>query len=546
VVILTLLLTLQQGAYTPPDASPQRQRLVLRENGAFLIEESGSLNPFSIPQSPAAAVGGPRWQVDDLGTGWQGNHVAIGDSGAILLSGKEVEAESITAYSTSSPTPMFDFPVLDAAVIRPAVAQRNSSLVAMVTHDVGFFSYSSVVYRWDHQSGNSPLWSFTMPPTGNVAAGFCGVSEDGSRTVAVVENTNGTHHIRVIGPQGVVLFSYDIPTGSFLRHGFIDATGSRLFLGLFNGTCEIFDIDTGMLLHTQSMGGSFDSQAFSADGSTFAFGNLLGLFVVRETSPGVWSQIAHRPGSPVAYLAQAALNADGSRCGFAVQHFIPAFDRVQVGMWDVFNDSEMFLADLHAPGTTLQLVASDLSMDASGDYLAATNWGDSMQLTPEVTVYDAAGTLTASVDTSGSALSVAMDADGDVMAVGTKVDHANSLGNGGSILAVDAYEQDLHLTGFPQLGGTVQFSTSDSADGIAFIVGSVLGPSVTPFGVTEIKISSLLRRGTVFFPIPVGGLTLPLALPTAAASMDTSIHIQGVRTGGAAGLTNKVSVRLVP
>ena len=471
--------------------------------------------------------------------------MAIGDSGALFLGGKEVMAQEVSAYSTASPTPLFDYSVLDAVVIRPAVAQRDSAMVAMVTHDVGFFSYSSILYRWDHRNGGTPIWSYTMPPTGNVSAGFCGVSQDGSRTVAVVENTNGTHHIRVFGPQGIVIHSYDIATSSFLRHGFLDATGSRLFLGLFNGMCEIYDLHTGNLLHSQSMSGSFDSQAFSADGTTFAYGNLFGLFVVQETSPGVWTQVASRTVDPAAYIAQAALNADGSRCGFALQYYIPAFDRVEVGMWDVINDTEMFLADLHAPGTTLQLVASDMAMDTNGDYLAATNWGDSMQLTPEVTVYDAAGTLTSSVDTTGSALSVAIDADGDVVAVGTKIDHANSLGLGGSLLVVDAYEQDLHIEGFPQLGGNMVFSTPDTADFVVFLATAELGASVTAFGVTEVKIASLLGR-TLNYPIPPGGLSVSVPIPPWASLLDTPIHVQALRLGISTEFTNKVSMRLFP
>lgn len=131
----------------------------------------------------------------------------------------------------------------------------------------------------------------------------------GARTEAWT--ASGQQHIRVFAPDGATFASYDVPAAANIRFGAIDANALRLYLGLYNGTCEIYDLSTGALQHSQSLGGTFDSHAFSADGTTFAYGNFSGLFVVRETLPGVWTQIASRFHAGSQFLGRCALSADG-------------------------------------------------------------------------------------------------------------------------------------------------------------------------------------------------------------------------------------------
>lgn len=501
--------------------------------------------PQSFGAGTLAMVTGPRWQVDDLGAGWLGESVAVGDSGSWMLGGKGFAAEGVVAYPTGDPIALFDFPLHDALAVRPAFADRAGFMATMATFNTGFFSFESTVYGWDLNNTAAPAWSLTLPNTGNVMAGFLGMSEDGSRTVAAVSNTNGTTHIRVIDPTGTVVNSFDPASTSNIRFGAIDAEASRLYLGMFNGTTEIHDLHTGALLVNLVVGGSFDSHALSSDGKTFAYGNFLGVTVVRETTPGVWTTLAFRPGALFHFPGPLALNADGSRLGFLDQRFFPGFDHFEVGMMNVETGQEMWTDSFSASGTTLQLVASGLTMDARGKVLAGTSWGDSFNTTPEVFVYDGSGNLTASLDLPGSAISLDLDPDGDVVVVGSMANHENQGGGGGTITCLDAQEQELHITGFPQLGGQLILETDDSAQTAIFTISRGLGASNSPYGVTEVDLDERLST-TLLHTIPAGGLMLPMNIPTKPGMADIAVHFQGLRFDPAPSFTNKVSVHLVP
>lgn len=543
--ILSLLAPLMQGAIAPDQDSYSRQSMEVRPDGVFLVEESTSRFAQPLSGNTLAASTGPRWQVDDLGLAWIGQRVAMGDSGAWMVGGKELNNEMVGAYATGSDTPLFDYSVLGATSVRPAASNRSGTLAALATFDLGGFSYQATVYSWDRMNGSVPSWTATLPNTGNVSAGFLDVSDDGARTVAAVSNTNGTTHIRVFDSAGVVLSSYDTPAIANIRFGAIDGKADRLYLGMYNGFCEIYDLGTGTLLHSQSLGGSFDAHAFSGDGRTFAYGNFGGHFVVQETSPGVWGTVATRGGVSGAYVGQVALNYDGSRCGFASQRYTPNYDHLEIGMMDVSSGLDLFSNSLDAPGTTAQLIASGLDMDDAGDSLAGISWGDSLNLTPEVFVYDATGTLTSSVDTAGSAFGLDMDSDGDVLAIGTKAVHANNLGSGGSILAVDAADQDLHVVGYPQLGGTLSFETPDGATSFSFAISTGLDSAITPFGLRELDLG-LLEFSSSQTAIPVGGLSVSITVPTNPIFLGKTYHAQGLRFGASNSFTNKVSFDLVP
>lgn len=294
-LLLPMLLPLLQSTMAPQQESLHLQLMEVRPNGAFLVEKDSHAGTPLRAGRNAASVG-PRWQVDDAGLAWIGQRIAVGDSGAWILSGKELNNEMISAYATGSSTPLFDFSLLGATVVRPAAAQRSGNLAALATFDQGGFNFQSTVYSWDRMNGDVPVWTATLPATGNVIAGFLAVNDSGTRTVAAVSNTNGTTHIRVFDNAGSVVNSYDIAATANIRYGAIDDLGNRLYLGMYNGFCEIYDLNTGTLLHSQSLGGSFDAHAFSGDGKTFAYGNFGGNFVVQETSPGIWATVASRGG----------------------------------------------------------------------------------------------------------------------------------------------------------------------------------------------------------------------------------------------------------
>jgi hypothetical protein len=371
------------------------------------------------------------------------------------------------------------------------------------------------------------------------------VSDNGNRIVAAASNTTGFLHVRVWDRSGAALGSWDIAAAANLRYGAIDDAGERLYAALYNGTALIYDLNTGALLHTQNIGASFDSHAISGDGKTIAYGTFSGIYVVQETSPGVWSQVAFRSNPSASYTGRVALNQDGSRAGFAMQRYSPAADYFEAGILDVSTGSDLNLQVFSAPGSAYQLNPSGLAMSDAGDVMVGGSWGDSLNATPEVFSMDDQGNLLGSVDLPGSVFAIDMDADGDVVLAGSKAVHANTFGNGGAMTCIDAADQTLHMSGYPQQGGFLNVESPAGANALTFSVTTSLGNSMTPFGMSELDISTeLTRMGPN--TIPTGGMSIPLSIPTRASLAGLLIHVQGVRFGAINELTNKVSIRLLP
>ncbi|MGB0952245.1 MAG: hypothetical protein ACPG31_03390 [Planctomycetota bacterium] len=463
-----------------------------------------------------------------------------------MIGGKELNNESVAVYGTGSGTPIFDSSVLGANNVRVAMASRAPLAAALVTSDTGGGIFQSTVHAYDTTGAGTPLFSVALPTTGGVIAGQVAVSADGGQVTAVVSNASGVQHIRAYDATGAVTASHDVALSANIRYAAIDDTGKRVYLGLYNGTCEIYEIATGALLHSQSLGGTFDSHAFSADGTTFAYGNFGGLYVVRETSPGVWAQVASRFHAGGQYLGRCALSADGNTAAFAVQRYTPASDHLEYGMLDVTTNADLFVTSVDAPGTAYQLIASGCALDAAGDVGAFGSWGDSGGVTATIQAFDRAGAQTASITTPGSVFSIGIDADGDVIAAGSKAVHANAFGSGGSTWCVDADDQDLHVLGTAQVGGVLSLESPAGATSLTLGVASALATSVTPFGISEIDTGSML---TTVGPLPVGGggLVMPLNVPNNPGFAGAEIHFQALRVvGGVSGLTNKVSVRMLP
>lgn len=540
-MIFPLVICLAALQSSPP-LQAEATRLEVRPQGVFLVSPSLTQSPPGT--SSAAPVLSPRWQEDDNGLAWIAAQVAIGDSGATMLAGKELNNESVACYGTGWSTPIFDASVLGANNVRVAMAARAPLAASLTTTDIGGGVFQSTVQAYSSFGDGTPLFSNNLPTTGNVIAGAIGVSDDGTRIVAVVSNASGQQHIRVFSAAGLSLASYDVPASANIRFGATDAQANRLYLGLYNGTCEIYDLTTGVLQHSQSLGGTFESHALSADGTTFAYGNFSGLFVVRETLPGVWTQVASRFHNPGQFLGHCALSEDGNSVAFEVQRYTPAYDHVEVGMMDVpSGGADLFSSSLDAPGSAFQLSASSCAVSADGNTAVFGTWGDEFSLTPTLQAFDRTGVQTMAYTTPGSVYSVAIDADGDVVAAGSKAVHANTFGNGGSVWCLDAYEQTLHVLGEAKVGGPLEVTSPGGASLLWVRVAPALGSSSTPFGVGELDLSGpSLTLGP--YPVGLGGASHTMPIPPNPGLSGMGIHFQGLRVLATGTLTNKVSVRL--
>jgi hypothetical protein len=523
----------------------QSSEVEVRPEGAFYTNQTSD-GLFHTPTTQnQALVSGPRWQVDDLGLAWIGEGASVGDSGASAMASLQLNNESVSVWATGSNTPIFDYSTFGAFAMKVDIADRNNTAAALVSNDLGGSNFQSTLSVWDSAGNGTPDWSATLPTTGNVYSSMVGVNDKGSKIVAAASNSSGVINIRVFDRAGGLLNSWDLPTSANLRYGAIDDNADRLYVAYYNGDAELYDLDTGTTLAVFSIGATFDAHALSGDGKTVAYGSFSGLTVMQETSPGVWTQVAYRSNPSSSYLARAALNTDGSRAAFEIQRYSPAYDHIEAGMLDVGTGLDLNHQSMDAPGSGYQLNCSGVDISDAGDVMVAASWGDEFNVTPEVFTMDDQGNLLSSIDLAGSAMSVDLGPDGDVAFAGSKAVHANTFGNGGSMTCFDADDQNLHMLGYPQLGGSLTVESPDGAAALTFSVCAALGSTPTPFGISELDLATEITRNGPN-TIPTGGLSMPLSIPTRASFAGMLVHVQGVRFGVATELTNKVSIRLLP
>lgn len=549
--LLVCASALAQNATAPDRSGPlTRQVLEVNEHGAFVRESYSDGRVMLDPsQGSISMVTTPRWIDADNGLLWSSPMVALGDDGAILMAGKGLNNESVTMYGTGSSTPVFDFSTVgsEAPIVDVADHAGVAASMIVVDQDQGQgYDFEATVHVWTTTSNGTPAWSYTYPRTLNYFGGGVAVSDNGQ----VILTWKADPNINMLRVEAFTrngnsissgLLGYD--TNIHSRQTRLSDDGSRAYFNI-GARAYIYDVASGTVEYEHNIGASFDSHALSGDGKRFAFGNFGFFRVYEEISQGNWSQVATRSVGGGTFVAQVDLNADGSRLGYTVQRYSPAYDHIEIGMYDVDNSTELFNTAYDAPGTSFQLSVRGCEIDDAGDYVAGCSWGDSFGATPEGFVYDAAGNATCELDSLGSAFFCDLDSAGDVFAMGTKGAHANEFGNGGDVYCSDAYEQDLHVTGFARAGQTVTLQVARTGSSAQIAVCRSLGSSNTPLGQSELNLNTLLQTiGPV--SIPNGGLNRVVTIPNGLAGQ--IVHLQaGISGGQNPHLSNKVSVRIQP
>ncbi len=548
--LLLLTFTLQG----PPQAGTLlREHLQVDAGGARVVREYRTAGGAVVSATGGSLrlVTSPRWSDPDGGLAWICRNLDVGDNGASVLAGKELNNEAATLYPGGSATPVWDLPTPGSEGPYVAVADRGDLAAVLEVVDMdptSGYDYEATLHVFTTWDGTE-LWSYTFPRTLNYFGGGVAIDDAGTMVVAWKADPN-IQKLRLEGfaRDGSSLFSdqlstvYGSTTYFHARQAVLSDDGGRMYLNL--GTeALIYDTTLPGVIHSENIGGSFDSHAMSGDGSTFAFGFFGWFKVFRETAPGVFTLVSQEYFPSGTYVARLALNQDGSRLGYQIQRYSPAYDHIEIGLYDTVGTSFLFSDSLDAPGTAFQLVAAGCAVDDAGETVAGVSWGDSLGLTPEGFVYDAAGTRTCEIDTSGSAFALGLDDDGDVFAMGTKAVHANTMGNGGEVLVADARDQVLHVAGPPRVGTSVDVSLDGTGTGVIG-VSSALGTSPTPWGDAEIDLGALVMQ-TPVLPLPYAS---PMAIPAQPSLAGMEVHAQAVLfpLAGTPYLSNKVSLRLLP
>ncbi len=518
----------------------------------FRVRSSSGWREYRPAQGNARQVVAPRWKVDDGGLAWICRSVAAGDSGATVVAGKGLNNEGVALYPSGEGRALFDSSTLGSEDPVVAAADRAPVVAAFTAYDrdpspTGF-DYEGIVTVWDTTGNGAADWSYTFPRTQNYFGGGVAISDDGSTILAwKADPVSGNLLVRTFDRAGNLLASADFNSGGSFnaRQTILSDDGNRAYFSI-GADAVIYDTHAAVVEFTYTIGASFDSHSLSGNGKRFAYGNFGSFSVWEESSPGIWNQIAQRNFSGSTYVARLALDGDGGRLAYIVQTYSPNYDTLDTGLYDVNAGQDLWTDRLSAPGTTFQLVASGAAIDDAGDSVAFGSWGDSLNATPELLAYDSAGVRTLSVDLPGSVFGIDLDSDGDVAVAGSKAVHANTFGNGGSIVLADPYEQFFHVLGTPRVGSSLRLEVPAPWQVAGFTACRALGSSPSAWGTTELDLNTAVWRSPNY-PVPPGGLSVPQTVPGSASIVGRSLHLQGV-VGDSSGaqLTNKVSLRILP
>lgn len=497
-----------------------------------------------------------RWEIDDHDERWICTSVALGDDGAVLISGQQYNTPSLTVHSTAHAKTILDLPLPDAWQVRVDAAPRARTLAAMILQEdtsASSFTLRPELHVWREARDGAPDWIYRFPESDAYSSNGMDVhlSDDGETIVAWF-----SHPTR----DRVMLRAFDLDGNMLLRKALTRAIGissgssakitpdaSRMLIDLAFDP-HLIDLQTGDTIQIFEHHSMFGGTALSADGRSVAIGGEPWLEVHRQNASGEFEQIDRVDLLGNRIVGPMALDGDGSHLAYSIRRYQPS-ESCSIRARNVNTGKDIWRHKFEAPGNEAALWPQELDLTENAQIVAGSSWGDTLDLTPTGFAFDAAGNLTAEIHTAGSAFAFDMDPTGQVIAMGTKDAHANHFGSGGDVICADSRPVELHLAGYPQIGAKLDFSLHGPAAQARLAVATALGRSNTPWGVSQLDLASVLfQTGPV--AMNASGIQRQFTVPGHPGMIGSPLHFQGVLLDGSATgggvLTNRVSIRILP
>ena len=508
---------------------------------------------------------GIRWVYPDDNTFWMPEDVAIGDRGAAAFCALGTNADQDLLFAAGRSRPAFRVdpePVFQVLRMYADMAEHGSLAAAVVLQQVTATPDAWIVPKltaYEHAGGGAALWSVDLPGSKAYADKGLGVrvSRDSEVVVAWWAVTGPTGlHVEAFHGDGTPLSSTVLYEDAGYIPGladtadFSDDLSRAVFSEAITKKVVILDIASGAteLVYKNGLAESAGPNAMSGDGLRFAstanshLGNTL---LVWERDPsGTWSVIRQLPYPADGGFLKVAMDRTGNRVAFAIGD--NSQEGFQILLYDLASDSILFDHTFDAPGTTLANIVSDLCMDDDGRTVAGSTWGDSLNLTPEVFVFDEGGKLLRAIDTGGSCYTVDITPEGDLVIAGSKRTHASMLGPGGDLILIETRTMQLHVSGLPAIGTALDLTIEGGQPGdLAYVAvaGSLLDQ---PPGAILLDLSG---PSVVLPPVVLDGdgrSEQAFHVPSTPALVGLELHAQAFIVGASAGATNQVSLRLLP
>ena len=512
---------------------------------------------LALPQAPALEP--LRWDApysypDFIGCPWS---VAVGDDGALAVVSRVGDFPGLDVHAGGSPEPIWMERYDDRVYIgRVAVADHAPVAAEFTLRDVDP-DPNSILFEARMrllEVGNGVVEAWSAPiltgPGWYWDAGGVALSDDGEVVVGWWDSTDqDIARMVAYRRDGTLISQFDLPiqVSGFNTGGVrLSDDGARavlpgvdhvVLLDVFGGTVlASYETPTGTPLR---------GLAISGDGARFAVASWEEVVLFEEGAGGSFAKISTLPQVDDEHFGPLALDEDGGRLAYTIQHLSPA-NRYELVLLDVDDDQELWRVVQADPASLAPVHAKDVDIDAAGETVACASLGGPTFATPQVIVVDAAGQVVSEHHLGGSAMDVDLDPSGEVLVVAESPKYMAAY-IGGRFFLADARPPTLRVLGQPQVGGVLDLTlVGDAAGGSgALWLASELGGSPTPFGTSALDLLGARRLGP--WPLVGGVLKTPLALAGNPLLAGTLLHAQGVTFSAAGGrLTNKVSLRVMP
>lgn len=513
-----------------------------------LVQES-STDGAVTRNGPVLSPAGVRWSFNDNGQGWIGNTVALGDHGGQVFSELHKNAQSavlLSAFDHDPANPLWSDPALGTDARKVAAAETSDLHVA--AHELVVGALRRVEVKAYRSASAQPVWSYAFTPL--IAGGSnVGISRDGGRVVAGIYNSSAARvEIAVFDGASGSLLSYTLIPVTGALHAFdLSADGSTLLLTA-DTQLYLFDVASATVTFSVDVSTSLDAAAISGNGAVLACGGFNWMRVWEHNAAGVWAPTFTRfvPGSN--YVGALDVSEDGSTVAYAFTYY-DTFLTVRVEAFDVAA-KVVTMSDVVTGVGTLQNIVGDVAVCADGSRFAVGVWGDAVNSVPELRYYARnQNTPLQAIDMPGSVYAVAISADGRHVAAACKALHANTLGNGGSIVLLEEGGADLALEDLPRIGTAPVFAVHGPPGHGAWLICSE-GTAATPIAAFNGSLLYLDRDRLEFFPMgivgPGGSADAPFAIAPQPNLVGVTLYFQGMTLAPRALTDDWLQVTILP
>lgn len=445
----------------------------------MLLSGSSHAQTTSDPYTP-----GMRWSYGStLSLPWIPRDVSLVADGEFTWVGEAVGMPAVTLLGGTNDTSLqtlFTYPLTGALSIVDVEAGDGIDELYAAAQFPGLTPTSgrlTQVSRFNGFNGANPnVWTRTLTPE-VVGGALIAVDRTGDAVLAARFDPNaGRVDLDRLAPSdGSSLFSTSFTAGS-LRGLAVSENGERILVALGNGF-HLLD-GAGNTLLQQPLSTSTEAFALSADGSTFALGDIAKLHIFTE-GPAGYNETQNLVAAPEWMATRIALSEDGSALAVGWWNYQTGLS-IRFQMWDLSAATKLHEVTQSGFGGNLQNFPQDVVISPDGERAVLGAWGSGGP-DPQLVLLDRNEPQPVfSTYLAGSVMALDFDESGDRIVVALKAAHSNQFATTGYVQSFATGQRDLQVIGQAVTGAPFHFTSKQAGSGGSLLIFGAPLPSNLP------------------------------------------------------------------